>query len=113
MPSSIFHLPSSLAFVALGSNLGDSRQIILDAMARLQKLLAERQINLELTDAARDFLAEAGYDPVYGARPLRRAIQRYVQDQLAPKLLSGDFKEGDTILTDAGTDGLTFTRKEA
>jgi ATP-dependent Clp protease ATP-binding subunit ClpB len=89
------------------------RQIVDLQMARLKKLLEERHIELELTGKAKDFLAEAGYDPVYGARPLRRAIQRYVQDQLAPKLLSGDFKEGDTILVDGDKDGLTFNRHEA
>jgi ATP-dependent Clp protease ATP-binding subunit ClpB len=87
------------------------RQIVDLQMARLRKLLEERHIELELTDKAKEFLAEAGYDPVYGARPLRRAIQRYVQDQLAPKLLSGDFKEGDTILVDGNKEGLTFERK--
>jgi ATP-dependent Clp protease ATP-binding subunit ClpB len=71
-------------------------------MDRLRKLLADRQLGLELTDAARDFLAEAGYDPVYGARPLRRAIQHHLQDKLAPMLLEGKFKEGDTILVDVG-----------
>ncbi|MEJ2226479.1 MAG: hypothetical protein P8X49_15230 [Syntrophobacterales bacterium] len=82
-------------------------------MNRLRQLLEERHLDLELTDKAKDFLAEAGYDPVYGARPLRRAIQRYVQDQLAPLLLSGEFKEGDTILVDGDTDGLRFNHKEA
>ncbi len=92
--------------------LAQLRQIVDLQMARLKRLLEERHINLELTDKAKDFLAETGYDPVYGARPLRRAIQRYVQDQLAPKLLSGDFKEGDSILVDGDTDGLRFERKE-
>jgi ATP-dependent Clp protease ATP-binding subunit ClpB len=67
---------------------------------------------LELTDKARDFLADAGYDPVYGARPLRRAIQHYLQDKLAPMLLAGEFKEGDTIKVDADAAGLTFQREE-
>ncbi|MEW6386581.1 MAG: ATP-dependent chaperone ClpB [Thermodesulfobacteriota bacterium] len=88
------------------------RRIVGLQMARLERLLAERQISLDLTDKARDFLAEAGYDPVYGARPLRRAIQRYLQDKLAPLLLSGKFKEGDTVLVDADTDGLTFAEKK-
>jgi ATP-dependent Clp protease ATP-binding subunit ClpB len=87
------------------------REIVTLQMARLKKLLAERQINLELSDAARDFLAAAGYDPVYGARPLRRAIQHHLQDKLAPLLLSGEFKEGDTILVDAAEEGLTFKKK--
>jgi len=89
------------------------REIVSLQMARLRKLLAERQINLELSDKARDFLAEAGYDPVYGARPLRRAIQHYLQDKLAPLLLEGRFQEGDTILVDAAGEGLTFRKKKA
>ena len=89
------------------------REIVDLQMARLRKLLAERHLEIELTDQAKDFLAEAGYDPTYGARPLRRAIQRHVQDKLAPMLLSGDFKDGDTILVDRDTEGLRFERKEA
>jgi len=88
------------------------REIVELQMSRLQKLLADRHIDLDLTDGAKEFLAEAGYDPVYGARPLRRAIQRYVQDRLAPMLLSGEFKEGDTILVDKDTEGLIFKREE-
>ena len=88
------------------------RQIVDLQMNRLRKLLGERQIRLELTDKAREFLAEVGYDPVYGARPLRRAIQRHLQDKLAPLILSGQFKDGDTILVDRDTGGLTFTKKE-
>jgi ATP-dependent Clp protease ATP-binding subunit ClpB len=88
------------------------REIVTLQMARLKRLLAERQLKLELTDKARDFLADAGYDPVYGARPLRRAIQHHLQDKLAPMLLSGEFKEGDTIMVDADAAGLTFERRE-
>ncbi|HEX9883349.1 MAG TPA: ATP-dependent chaperone ClpB, partial [Desulfobaccales bacterium] len=87
------------------------REIVGLQMNRLRQLLQERQLGLELTDAARDFLAEAGYDPVYGARPLRRAIQHHLQDKLAPMLLEGRFKEGDTILVDADAAGLTFAGK--
>jgi ATP-dependent Clp protease ATP-binding subunit ClpB len=88
------------------------REIVILQVARLRRLLAERQLGLELTDKARDFLAEAGYDPVYGARPLRRAIQHHLQDKLAPMLLEGKFQEGDTILVDADAEGLTFQRQE-
>jgi len=88
------------------------RDIVTLQMARLRRLLEERQLQLELTDKARDFLADAGYDPIYGARPLRRAIQNYLQDKLAPMLLEGQFKEGDTIRVDADKDGLTFQRQE-
>jgi ATP-dependent Clp protease ATP-binding subunit ClpB len=84
------------------------RKIVELQMIRLARLLAERHLTLELTDRAKDFLADAGYDPVYGARPLRRAIQHYLQDKLAPMLLSGEFKEGDTIKVDPDKDGLTF-----
>jgi len=84
------------------------REIVTLQIKRLARLLEERQLHLELTDTARDFLADAGYDPVYGARPLRRAIQHHLQDKLAPMLLEGKFKEGDTILVDADKEGLTF-----
>jgi ATP-dependent Clp protease ATP-binding subunit ClpB len=87
------------------------KSIVTLQIKRLQKLLEERQLHLELTDKARDFLADAGYDPVYGARPLRRAIQHYLQDKLAPMLLEGRFKEGDTILVDGDKEGLTFKTK--
>ena len=88
------------------------REIVTLQMVRLRRLLEERHLQLELTDKARDFLADAGYDPVYGARPLRRAIQNYLQDKLAPMLLAGEFKEGDAILVDADEEGLTFKTAE-
>ena len=88
------------------------RRIVDLQAASLAKLLAERQLKLELTDAAKEFLAEAGYDPVYGARPLRRAMQHHLQDKLAPLVLSGQFKEGDTIHVDADAQGLTFAKQE-
>jgi len=77
---------------------------------RLQELLAGRQLEIELTDAARAYLAEEGYDPAYGARPLKRVIQRQVQDPLALGLLQGDFGEGDRIRVDARDGHLTFER---
>ena len=63
-------------------------------------MLAERGLTLRLTDRARDFLAEAGYDPTYGVRPLKRAIQQHLQDPLALALLEGKFQRGDTIVAD-------------
>jgi len=66
-------------------------------LARLQKLLADRKITLELDDAARTWLANSGYDPAYGARPLKRVIQKNVQDVLAEKILAGEVKDGDTV----------------
>jgi ATP-dependent Clp protease ATP-binding subunit ClpB len=87
------------------------RQIVGLQTARLARLLEERHLHLDLTDQAKEFLAEAGYDPIYGARPLRRAIQHHLQDKLAPMLLEGRFKEGDTIVVDADGGGLTFKTK--
>ncbi len=79
----------------------------------LRTRLAERKLTLALTDLARNAIARAGYDPVYGARPLKRAIQKQIQDPLAQHLLSGDFREGDEILVDADDDGrLQFRRAE-
>ena len=75
----------------------------------LRKLLAQRKIDLQLTPAAANFLAEVGFDPAYGARPLKRAIQRYLQDPLAMAILKGEFVDGDTILADANNGELTFT----
>jgi ATP-dependent Clp protease ATP-binding subunit ClpB len=78
----------------------------------LEKLLADRRITLELTDAARKAIFKAGYDRAYGARPLKRAIQRMVQDKLAVKILDGTVLHGDHVVVDAGKDGLTFKVKD-
>jgi ATP-dependent Clp protease ATP-binding subunit ClpB len=77
-------------------------------MARLKKLAADKRITLELTERGRQFLATAGYDPVYGARPLKRAIQKHVQDPLALKLLGGEFVPGDHVVIDAAGESLTM-----
>ena len=79
-------------------------------LRRLEKRLAERHIQLMVTDAARKLLAERGWDPVYGARPLKRAIQRSVQDPLAMMLLEGKFSDGDAVEVDAPNGELTFTK---
>jgi ATP-dependent Clp protease ATP-binding subunit ClpB len=82
-------------------------------LARLRTRLAERGLQLELTDAAKEVIAEAGWDPAYGARPLKRALQRLIENPLALRLLEGDFGEGDTIRVDAQNGELVFTRAEA
>jgi ATP-dependent Clp protease ATP-binding subunit ClpB len=82
-------------------------------LARLRERLAERRVELELADAAKEAIAEAGWDPAYGARPLKRAIQRLLENPLALELLEGKFSEGDTVRVDAGEDGLVFERVEA
>jgi ATP-dependent Clp protease ATP-binding subunit ClpB len=78
----------------------------------LRRRLADRRIGLEVTDAAKAILARQGYDPTYGARPLKRTIQRLVQDPLAQKLLEREFGEGDTITVDAEGDELIFRKGE-
>ncbi len=77
-------------------------------MARLQKLLADRKIALVLDDAAKEWLGKKGYDPAYGARPLKRVIQKYVQDPLAEQVLEGKIHDGETVKITAGKDGLLF-----
>ncbi|MBU4034386.1 MAG: AAA family ATPase, partial [Proteobacteria bacterium] len=79
-------------------------------VALLIQRLAEQKYSISLTEPAKEYLIEVGYDPSFGARPLKRAIQRYVQDGLAMKILDGTFVEGDTILVDRGETGLTFTK---
>ena len=77
-------------------------------LGRLQKLLADRKITIEVNEAARSWLADKGYDPAYGARPLKRVIQKNVQDPLAEELLAGRIKDGDTVKLDAVAGTLTF-----
>jgi ATP-dependent Clp protease ATP-binding subunit ClpB len=83
-------------------------------MGRLEKLLKDRDITLVLTPKAREWLAAEGYDPAYGARPLKRVIQRELQDKLAEKLLEGSIVDGQTVQVDAGDAGLLlFPEEEA
>ncbi len=78
-------------------------------VARVQRLLADRKITLSLTDAARAWLGRVGYDPVYGARPLKRAVQKYLQDPLADAILRGDVPDGSTVRADEGDGALTLS----
>jgi len=82
-------------------------------MVRLTKLLEDRKITLSLDAKARDWLAEKGYDPAYGARPLKRVIQKYVQDPLAEMILSGRIKDGERVTVSSGKGGLTFNGEVA
>jgi ATP-dependent Clp protease ATP-binding subunit ClpB len=91
----------------------DMGRIVEIQLERLRGLLDERKISLELDANARDWLAEAGYDPVYGARPLKRVIQRNLQDRLAGMLLEGVVKNGDSLKVGVGDDGLEVQVKEA
>jgi ATP-dependent Clp protease ATP-binding subunit ClpB len=88
-------------------------QIVEIQLGQLRKLLQERKLRLELSEAARGRLVEEGYDPVYGARPLKRVIQQRLQNVLALKLLQGEFGEGDTILVDVDANGqFSFTKAD-
>jgi ATP-dependent Clp protease ATP-binding subunit ClpB len=88
------------------------KEIVEIQLRNLRKRLAERKMDLRLSDRAKQILAKEGFDPVYGARPLKRAIQRSIQDPLALKILEGEFSEGDTIEVDADPgDQLTFSKK--
>jgi ATP-dependent Clp protease ATP-binding subunit ClpB len=79
----------------------------------LHARLGERDMSLRLDDAARERLAEAGYDPIYGARPLKRAIQQQLENPLAQQILNGSFGPGDTISVSVGADGLEFVKGDA
>ncbi|MGB3329984.1 MAG: type VI secretion system ATPase TssH, partial [Thermomicrobiales bacterium] len=84
----------------------DEIQEIVDIqLETINRRLAERRMTVQLTTAARDLIATLGYDPVFGARPLKRVIQKQILDPLAMKLLSGDLHEGETIVIDVGEDG--------
>ena len=88
-------------------NLGE---IVGIQLRYVSNLLADRGLKLEISPAASEWLADVGYDPEFGARPLKRAIQREVQDPLALKILSGEFKEGDTIKIDLVDGSLSFMK---
>ena len=110
------------AFASVGSDSGASlfgigrdhiARIVDIQMRRLAQLLGERKITVTLEPAARDWLANKGWDPAYGARPLKRVIQKSVQDPLAEMILAGTIKDGETVSVSAGKQGLTFNGKLA
>jgi ATP-dependent Clp protease ATP-binding subunit ClpB len=89
------------------------RQIVQLQVDRLRQRLSDRKISLRLSGSALDFLAEVGYDPVFGARPLKRAIQRELETQIAKAILRGEFNDGDTIFVDVQNERLSFSRLPA
>ena len=105
-PEFLNRIDEILEFAALDK--AQLRKIVDVQLEAVRKRLAERRVELEATGAAKDFLAREGYDPAYGARPLKRAISRCVVDPLARLILSGEVKDGDSVTADAGKDGLTF-----
>ncbi len=110
-PEFINRLDDIIVFHEL--NEDQIRQIVEFMATDVAKRLTERKIGLEITDAAKSWLAKAGFDPVYGARPLRRAIERFVENPLSSRILAGDFKEGDVVVVDLKEDELTFTTKDS
>jgi ATP-dependent Clp protease ATP-binding subunit ClpB len=105
-PEFLNRVDEIITFEALGeAQLG---KIVKIQVTRFQKLLAERQLTLDLTDRAVAKVAEAGYDPIYGARPLKRALQKLVIDPLATRLLAGDFQPGDAIVADLEGEQIAF-----
>ncbi|MBL1177884.1 ATP-dependent chaperone ClpB [Pantanalinema sp. GBBB05] len=90
---------------------GELSQIVGLQIKRIQAMLADQKLRLEITQSAQDHIADAGYDPVYGARPLKRAIQRQLQNPIATKILENTFAEGDTIVIDVVDGKLAFTKK--
>ncbi|MFB2877820.1 ATP-dependent chaperone ClpB [Floridanema aerugineum] len=93
-----------------GLNKQELRKIVQLQVLRLGRRLSDRKMSLKLSDSALDFLADVGYDPVYGARPLKRAIQRELETQIAKAILRGEFTDGDTIFVDVENERLAFKR---
>ena len=103
-PEFVNRIDELLVFEPLGRD--EIAQIVEIQLRGLIRRLEDRKLTLTLTDAARSYLADRGYDPAFGARPLKRLIQREVQDPLAMKLLAGEIRDGDAVTVDAGIDGL-------
>jgi ATP-dependent Clp protease ATP-binding subunit ClpB len=108
-PEFINRIDDIIVFHPLGE--AQIREIVDIQLAGLRKRLADRDMVLTLTDAARVQLSEAGFDPVYGARPLKRAIQQQVENPLAERILRGQFGPGDTIAVDVRDGQLVFEKK--
>jgi ATP-dependent Clp protease ATP-binding subunit ClpB len=106
-PEFLNRLDEIVLFHRLGQ--ADMAPIVDIQVARVQKLLKDRKIVLDLTDAAKRWLGRVGYDPVYGARPLKRAVQRYLQDPLAEKLLAGEVPDGSNVHIEDGDGALAMT----
>ena len=104
-PEFLNRIDEHVIFNSLGKK--DLRNIVRIEARRLEKRLEDRQITMILSDAALDYLADVGFDPVYGARPLKRTIQRELETTVARRILSGEIKDGSTITVDVVNDRLT------
>jgi ATP-dependent Clp protease ATP-binding subunit ClpB len=107
-PEFINRVDETVVFHPLGRE--QIRAITTIQIDYLKRRLADRDMSLEVSDAALDRLGEAGFDPVYGARPLKRAIQHQLENPLAQEILGGHFGPGDLIRVDVAGDGFTFSR---
>jgi len=107
-PEFLNRIDETIIFRALSQ--AQLRQIVRLQVQQLEQRLQEQKLSLRLSDAALDFLAEAGFDPVYGARPLRRAVRRHLETSIAQGILRGDYHDGDTIYIDVEAERLTFKR---
>jgi ATP-dependent Clp protease ATP-binding subunit ClpC len=110
-PEFLNRIDASVVFRALGRP--EIRAIVDLMLSRTQKQLTEQRLIMESTDAAKDLLMEKGFDAVFGARPMRRAIQNLIEDPLAEGLLHGRFQPGDVVLVDRAGDDLTLETKQA
>jgi len=108
-PEFLNRIDEIVIFKALGRE--EIGQILKIQLARLRERLAQRRITVDLTPAAEELLAREGYDPAYGARPLKRSIQRLIQDPLALALLNGEFHDGDTIVVGAQGGRIVFEKR--
>jgi ATP-dependent Clp protease ATP-binding subunit ClpB len=109
-PEFLNRIDEIIFFHALGM---EHMKSIVDIQVRgLLKRLEDRKIHVELSAAAKDFIVAEGYDPMYGARPLKRTIQRRVLDPLAMRVLEGEFREGDQVVVDVKDNGLSFLKKQ-
>jgi len=109
-PEFLNRIDATVVFRALGRE--QIRAIVDLMLGRTQKQLTEQRLVMEATDAAKDLLMEKGFDAVFGARPMRRAIQNLIEDPLAEGLLHGRFRPGDVIVVDRGGDDLTLETKQ-
>jgi len=110
-PEFLNRVDETIIFNSLGRE--EIKSIVEIQLKRLRQNLAARKLTLTITERAKALIADKGYDPAYGARPLKRTIQRLIQDPLAVKILEGEFKEGDRVKIDSAGETLLFDRGES
>jgi ATP-dependent Clp protease ATP-binding subunit ClpB len=108
-PEFLNRVDETIFFKAL--NLGQLSSIVDIQMAHLKELLKERELEITITDDAREFLATRGFNPIYGARPLKRVIMQLVENPLSKEILSNKFIRGDKILIDVNDDEIVFSKQ--